>query len=136
MRPLGAEGMKWCRPRDGRTNSCLRTRTVFSGIFASKIREFPARGATVWGLSPHTAKGNQEGASKRERQQKPWFHQVDPTVGRPCCPAQQEIPAPTRAGGSQDARGRAPAEFSSRIRRSSSAQASDHPLCRLFSRKP
>ena len=110
--------------------------TVFSGIFVPKIRKFPAHGATVWGLSPHAAKDDQEGALKRERQQKPWFHQADPTVGRSRCPAQREIPAPTRAGGSQDARGRAPAEFSSRIRRSSSAQASDRSLCRLSPRKP
>lgn len=48
--------------------------TVFSGIFVPKIREFPAHGATVWGLSPHAAKGNQEGVSKGERQQKTWFY--------------------------------------------------------------
>ncbi len=90
----------------------------FQAIFAPKIRKLPARSATVWGLSSHTAKGNLEGASKYERQQKVQFHQADPTVGRSCCPAKQEIPASTRAGGSQDARGHAPAEFSSRIRRS------------------
>lgn len=49
---MGAEGMKWCRPSDGRTNSCLRTPTVFSGLFVPKIRKFPARGATVWACHP------------------------------------------------------------------------------------
>lgn len=33
---MGAEGMKWCRPRDGRTNSCLRTRPCFQEFLYPK----------------------------------------------------------------------------------------------------
>lgn len=33
---MGAEGMKWCRPRDGRTNSCLRTRPCFQAFLYPK----------------------------------------------------------------------------------------------------